>query len=118
MHNVINANVTGVRHLTGNRYDLIYAAGLYDYLNDRIAIKLNKMLVPLLAEKGKLIVPNFLDSAPNRASMELLQDWFLIYRDKQQILRLIDESVSTNGDNVAYYEDDYRSIGWAVYENR
>lgn len=115
---VINANVTGVRHLTGDRFDLIYAAGLYDYLNDRIAIKLNKMLVPLLAEKGKLIVPNFLDSAPNRASMELLQDWFLIYRDKQQILRLIDESAPTNGDNVAYYEDDYRSIGWAVYENR
>jgi hypothetical protein len=37
----------------------------------------------------------------NRASMELLQDWFLIYRDGAEIRSLIPRGHGTHG----YFED-------------
>jgi cyclopropane fatty-acyl-phospholipid synthase-like methyltransferase len=44
------------------RFDLIYSAGLYDYLEKKVATKLTDRLFELLAPGGYLLLTNFLPS--------------------------------------------------------
>jgi len=110
---VLNKNVTSVLRVDG-KFDLIYASGLYDYLSDKAAIRLNAHFQSILAEGGRLVVPNFLKSAPNRACMELILDWFLIYRDEAEIRGLIPGQ--THGGTLGYFEDKYETVGYAVFD--
>jgi hypothetical protein len=112
---VLNRNVTAALRLTDTNYDLIYAAGLYDYLNEKVAVRLNAHLISILAPGGRLVVPNFLQSAPNRASMELLQDWFLIYRDENEIRSLVAKALDSH-QQISYFETEDASIGYALFD--
>lgn len=71
------------------RYDLIYSSGLYDYLNDQICKRLNALFYDQLRPGGLLVVGNFGPSTSIRNLMEHLLEWFLIYRDPQQMMSLI-----------------------------
>jgi extracellular factor (EF) 3-hydroxypalmitic acid methyl ester biosynthesis protein len=112
---VLNKNVTSVLRFE-DRFDLIYAAGLYDYLSDKVAIRLNAHFMSILAEGGRLVVPNFLRSAPNRACMELILDWFLIFRDEAEIRSLIPHQ--PHDGTLTYFEDKYETVGYAVFDRR
>ena len=70
------------------RFDFIYAAGLYDYLNDKVARRLLESLFALLKKGGKVWIANFLPGIPDRAFMESFMDWWLVYRSPQQMLEL------------------------------
>jgi extracellular factor (EF) 3-hydroxypalmitic acid methyl ester biosynthesis protein len=63
------------------RYDLIYCAGLFDYLTDRTCKQLTNIFYNWLAPGGKLAVTNVHDSKPFRHMLEFVLDWHLIYRD-------------------------------------
>lgn len=69
-------------------YDLIYCSGLYDYLNDRIIRMLNGFLYDQLTPGGLLVVGNFAPCTPVRNFIEHLLEWFLIYRNGQQLAAL------------------------------
>lgn len=112
---VQNKSISHALRLKAGPYDLIYAAGLYDYLSEEFARKLNRQLTELLVRGGRLIVPNFLRSAPNRASMELLQDWSLIYRDRVEIIDLLPK-LDRDAHDLHYFEDTYHSVGYAVLD--
>ena len=70
------------------RYDLIYCSGLYDYLNDRVIKALNAYLYDQLLPGGMLVVGNFAPCTPVRNFIEHLLEWFLIYRDANQLAAL------------------------------
>jgi extracellular factor (EF) 3-hydroxypalmitic acid methyl ester biosynthesis protein len=72
-------------------YDLIYCAGLFDYLSDRICKRLMTYFYELLAPQGLLIATNVDASNPNRNSMDLILEWHLIYRTAPQMLELAPE---------------------------
>lgn len=67
------------------RYDLIYCAGLFDYLSDRICQRLMGIFYEMLAPGGLLVATNVDPSNPSRHGMELLLDWHLIYRNQEQL---------------------------------
>jgi hypothetical protein len=69
-------------------FDLIYSAGLFDYLTDPVASIAAHSLYQSLAESGELIIGNFNVSIPNEFGMALIMDWQLIYRSEQDLLRL------------------------------
>lgn len=77
-----------VAHRTATR-DLIYCAGLFDYLCDNVCKRLMSILYGLLAPGGLLIATNVSDamnsSRPFRYSMEYILDWHLIYRDGRRV---------------------------------
>jgi len=81
-----------VEDLANQRFDLIYSAGLYDYLHDKGARRLTKNLFDLLNPGGTLIIGNFSPNNPPdvRFAMEYLYDWMLIYRDESEMYRLAD----------------------------
>jgi len=63
-------------------FDVIYAAGLFDYLNANLAARLVEDCYGLLMPGGTLIVGNFSTEthANDRILVEWLLDWRLIYR--------------------------------------
>lgn len=85
----MNINVLDLRKITSNiRYDLIWAAGLFDYLNDRFAINLLRRLWELISCGGKIVFGNFHPLNPSRNFMEWCLEWPLIYRAEEDLYRL------------------------------
>ncbi len=67
-------------------YHLIYAAGLFDYLNTEQAARLITDCHGLLAPGGLLIIGNFSQEThpSDRILMDWLLEWRLIYRDEAE----------------------------------
>lgn len=69
-------------------FDLIYSAGLFDYFTDPVANFAAQQLYKALTKGGKLVIGNFNTNNPAQFVMEALGDWYLIYRDENQIMNL------------------------------
>ncbi len=69
---------------------LIWSAGLFDYLNDRVAIALLKRLHAGLANDGKVFIGNFAKGQTSRSYMELVGEWFLIHRTPHEMKNLLE----------------------------
>lgn len=76
---------------TRNKYDIIWSAGLFDYLEDDIFIRLLRRIYQNLKLGGEMIIGNFSHSNPSKSYMELM-DWKLFYRDEKQLLGLVKKS--------------------------
>jgi len=77
------------RQLVGvlGRQDLIYSAGLFDYLNGRTFATLLRALYDALGADGMLVVGNVAAANPSRWFMEYCLDWFLIHRSREELLQ-------------------------------
>ena len=75
-------------------FDLIYCSGLYDYLTDRVCQALNNHLYSWLRPGGLLVIGNFGPDTPGQNLMEHLMDWFLIYRNQNEIAALAPEAAA------------------------
>lgn len=71
------------------RFDLIYAAGLYDYLPASIAEVLIAVTFEMLNRGGKLLISNALNTVKDAGYMELYMDWWLVYRDATKVASLL-----------------------------
>ncbi len=69
-------------------YDLVYCAGLFDYLSDRVCRKMMEIFYDLVAPGGLLIVTNVAAHNPVRNIMEYVGAWNLIHRDARQLASL------------------------------
>ncbi len=65
---------------------LIYSAGLFDYLSDRSFVALLSALYEGTEEGGQILIGNVDQSNPTRYFMEYFAEWFLIHRSRQQLL--------------------------------
>jgi extracellular factor (EF) 3-hydroxypalmitic acid methyl ester biosynthesis protein len=77
---------------TKKQYDLIWSAGLFDYLSNRTAKLLIRKLWKNLKPGGQLIFGNFSPTNPTRMGMELIGKWYLIHRSSHELLKLCDET--------------------------
>jgi extracellular factor (EF) 3-hydroxypalmitic acid methyl ester biosynthesis protein len=66
-------------------YDLVYCAGLFDYLSDRVCKKMMDIFYELVAPGGLLVATNVAANNPIRNMMEYVLAWNLIYRDTRQL---------------------------------
>lgn len=69
-------------------YDVIYCAGLFDYLSDRVCKRLMNIFYDILAPGGLLVATNVDTSNPSRQTMEQVLEWHLIYRNRAQLMGL------------------------------
>ncbi len=116
-HLKVQPQVGSLRHVLRGRISVppvhvAYAAGLYDYLEDRIAIALTARLFSMLAPGGKVIVPNFLTTNHARGYMESFMDWHLIVRDQRQIEGLAAAIPESEIAEQRYFEDPFGVVGY------
>jgi extracellular factor (EF) 3-hydroxypalmitic acid methyl ester biosynthesis protein len=71
------------------RYEMIYCAGIFDYLSDRVCKRLMNMFYAMLEPGGLLIATNVDASNPSKNGMEYLLEWHLTYRNAQQLTALL-----------------------------
>lgn len=72
--------------------DLMYSIGLIDYFQDNLVIKLLNWIFPLLRPGGRVVLGNFDPCNPDRAFMDHLLEWSLIYRSPDDMRRLFASS--------------------------
>jgi extracellular factor (EF) 3-hydroxypalmitic acid methyl ester biosynthesis protein len=71
-----------------NELDLIYSAGLFDYLPDPIATRLTTLLYSRLRQGGRLLVGNLMEASDTTWLMEFVLDWMLLYRTDAMMINL------------------------------
>ena len=102
--NILNGTVTF------KDQDLVYAAGLYDYLQDPVASKLTTMMFEMLRPGGKVIVANYLPGIPDAGYMEAYMDWWLIYRDKEKMLQLVESGIEGDIEAITTFTEPNENI--------
>lgn len=85
--------------------DLVYSAGLYDYLNTEIAQCLTQSLFNMLAPGGTLLTANFLPDIYDVGFMEAVMDWWLVYRDEKDMLALLRDIPESEIASIKQYRD-------------
>jgi extracellular factor (EF) 3-hydroxypalmitic acid methyl ester biosynthesis protein len=72
--------------------DLIYSLGLIDYFDDQLVIALLDWIHDHLEPGGLSVLGNFDTSTPNRAFLDHVLDWKVIYRNAGDLERLYERS--------------------------
>ena len=72
------------KYSVDERYDLVWSAGLFDYLSDRLFVRLAARLAGMVKPGGELVIGNFNESNPSRPYMELF-DWVLNHRSPETL---------------------------------
>jgi extracellular factor (EF) 3-hydroxypalmitic acid methyl ester biosynthesis protein len=68
--------------------ELIYSAGLFDYLDDRMFSRIAAVLYEALSDGGQVAIGNVAAHNPSRWVMEYFSEWFLIHRSPDELLQL------------------------------
>jgi hypothetical protein len=92
--------------------DLIYSAGLYDYLSQNVAQRLTRRLFEMLRPGGRLVIANFALSTPDAGYLEAFMDWWLVYRDEAQMRDLAAEIDPAQVSHMNLFRD---SVGHVIY---
>jgi SAM-dependent methyltransferase len=79
------------------RYDLIWSAGLFDYFKDKHFVFLVKKYLNYLAEGGEFVIGNFSTENPSQILMEVVSEWYLNYRSREDLVRIAGEAGLLNG---------------------
>jgi len=69
-------------------FHFVYAAGLYDYLSERVAARLTRQMFDMVLPGGRVLVANFAPGLPEVGYMETFMGWKLIYRTPEEMARL------------------------------
>lgn len=69
--------------------DFIISAGLFDYLSDRVSLKLIERFYEMLKPGGEILIGNVSDQNPDRFTMDYFMDWKLILRSPEQLRNLV-----------------------------
>lgn len=70
-------------------FDVLYCAGLFDYLSDRVCARLLDVFWELAAPGAVIVATNFSPANPIRRFMDYVLDWRLNYRDESGLHRLV-----------------------------
>lgn len=70
-------------------YDVVYCAGLFDYLSQRVCKRLVELFHTMLRPGGIIIVTNVAATNPRKAWMEYVMEWNLIYRNENEMKDLV-----------------------------
>ncbi|MCR8827929.1 class I SAM-dependent methyltransferase [Pseudosulfitobacter koreensis] len=75
-------------------FDLVYSAGVYDYLPFEIAVALTRRLLDSVHPGGTLLFGNFSTEVVPDGYMETFMNWSLIFRDQAQMRDIVDAATA------------------------
>lgn len=85
-------NENALRFDPGYQYDLVWSAGLFDYFNDKLFVRLLRRTYSLVKDGGELVIGNFSTYNPSRGVMELYGQWYLHHRSEETLSKLAIEA--------------------------
>ena len=88
VHQILKDAVREESEFDGGTHQLVYCAGLFDYLSDRICKRLMDIFYELVAPGGLLLATNVDASNPSKNWMEYVTDWHLVYRSPSSFMNL------------------------------
>lgn len=95
------------------KLDLIYCAGIYDYLPDPLALSTTRHLASRLNPGGELLVANFVPENHARGYMEVFMDWWLILRSESDFENLSRQATLNQDFDVSVFKDDLKNVVYA-----
>ena len=99
VHQLLRAATQGgEEEFTG--FDVVYCAGLFDYLSQRVCKRLVELFCTMAKPGGLIIVTNVSDDNPSKAWMEYLVEWNLIYRGRKEMEDLVPNNVPVQSVNI------------------
>lgn len=99
-------------------FDLIYAAGLYDYLNDRVAIKLTRRCMEMLKPGGMFLFANFSEDIVVDGYMETFMNWALLLRSKADMWRIVNASAEPSSIEADVFFGENHNIVYATMRKK
>lgn len=106
VHNIM------MHKLSLSNLDLIYAADLYDYLGDPVAISLTRRLVQMLRPGGQLLIANFLPNLSGAGYMEAFGQWHLTYRSQQKLIAVMSQKIPSQFVSMSISMDRHHNIAF------
>jgi hypothetical protein len=99
------------RHRQLGGFDFVYAAGLYDYLSQRLATRLTTWMFSATRPGGTTLLTNFLPDIVGAGYMEAFMEWDLIFRSPEELADTASKIPSDQiADSRSYVEDDRRVV--------
>ena len=86
-------------------FDFVYAGGLFDYLSYPVAAALTSRLFEMTRPGGIVLIPNFKPQVADAGYMEAFMDWRLIYRDHEDMRRLVESLPAHEIEDCQIFDD-------------
>lgn len=108
-----------VKGLLGNAYrlgqfDLVYAAGLYDYLPRSASIRLTRTCLAMLKPGGRFLFANFARGISDDGYMESFMNWPLLLRSEAEVEDIMAASASADHFSSEIFYGANRNIIYGV----
>ncbi|MEN8678975.1 MAG: class I SAM-dependent methyltransferase [Akkermansiaceae bacterium] len=100
VHQLLKQANTGDAELDWDGYDLVYCAGLFDYLSQRVCRRLTDVFFKMVRPGGKVVVTNVSSTNPSIGWMEYLLEWNLVYRNDDEMKDLVPDSVDSRASRL------------------
>ena len=116
----INGSVRGIlsqRQELGT-FDFVYAAGLYDYLIDKVSIKLTQRCLEMLKPGGTFLFANFSQDIGVDGYMESFMNWALLLRTEQDMWHIINASIDPSLVEAEVFFGENRNIVYGVIRKK
>jgi SAM-dependent methyltransferase len=107
-----------VRPTVYGRFDLIYAAGLYEYLDDPTTVLLSRALLQSLKPGGRLLFANFVTDLRDEGYMDACMDWRVTQRDEAMVQAILDALPQADLANVRLFRGNNGDVVYAVLTKR
>lgn len=101
VHTLLKESARSVSDSFLETYDVVYCAGLFDYLSDKVCSRLLRLFHNQTKSSGLTLITNVHPNNPVKNIMEFLLEWHLIYRNEEDM-----DSLFTENDDKKIYLDD------------
>lgn len=111
------------RELIGKRlqlgtFDHVYASGIYDYLNDKVAIKVTQRLLEMVKPGGSFLFANYSYPIVVDGYLETFMNWTLLLRSEEDMWRIINESADPSEWSSSVFFGHERNIAYGVMRRK
>lgn len=89
VHNLLKRRRGNGADIEPDNCDVVYCAGLFDYLSDKVCMRLLQHFAGRVGAGGRLLVTNVHANNPGKFGMEHLLEWHLIYRNEESLSALL-----------------------------
>jgi len=103
-----------MRRSNPGTFDLVYASGLYDYLVDRVAIKLTQRCLEMVKPGGTFLFANYSYPILVDGYIETFMNWALLLRSEADMWKIIHEATAGQNYESKVFFGKNRNIVYGV----